>query len=206
MSWSCRPRPSSPIEQGFHSRDRLSVRQTWASLWGISLQRVRGFARQTCLSAGLMISRPAEKTSEARGPLLSGLGVDPLADRPPGGPRVSIYACDVHGSRIRGPLDAIYLTLVQGGRRDSRRLRVCPNDHAELLAKYSAEWFLASDEGAGELAAMCGACQQPLERPADAVTFFGTSYRKGHDPDEYYGQYCGSCAEDFRQTFRLEQK
>lgn len=117
---------------------------------------------------------------------------------------MSIYSCDVHGARIRGPLDAIYLTLLSSGRRDSRRLRVCPNDHRELLAKYAEEWTLASEDGPPNDSAVCSACGNTAERASELDLFFATSYAKGVEPAEYYATYCGSCAEDFRLTFGLK--
>lgn len=117
---------------------------------------------------------------------------------------MSIYPCQVHGARIRGPLDAIYLTLLSSDGRYSRRLRVCPADHLELLAKYEREWSLATDEGPAGDNTMCCACGQTPERGSRVDVFFATSYRKGQDAAEYYAEYCPSCGVDLRDTLGLK--
>jgi len=117
---------------------------------------------------------------------------------------VSIYACDVHGARIRGPLDAIYLTLLQSGDRLGRRLRVCPKDHEVVLAEWSREWTLVDSEGVVDDQLLCSACSQPAQRASDLSAFFATSYRKGSEPEEYYAAYCGACAPDVASRLGLK--
>ena len=116
---------------------------------------------------------------------------------------VSVYPCEIHGSRIRGALEGIRITLLRGDDRYSRRLRVCPSDLTELLRTHSEEWIRVDDDGLATLDGLCTSCgtDENATRFSDQV--FVYVWRRGQPQDEFYGALCYSCGERLRKDFAL---
>jgi len=116
---------------------------------------------------------------------------------------VSMFPCDVHHQRIRGPLDAIYLALLRGTDRVSRRLRVCPEDRSAILAEFNAEWVLSTDDDQVEFGFdNCHGCKSEVT-PAASWAGFVTVYAKGSERADYFTLYCDRCASESIQRFGL---
>lgn len=116
---------------------------------------------------------------------------------------MSLFPCQVHGSRISGPLDAIYFGLMRGESRYQRKLRVCPSDLDEILATHAAEWTsVDTDDGSLEIQ-VCGACGAAPEGDVRFDALFATVYRRGADRSDYFGRYCPKCSNGVVDTFGL---
>jgi hypothetical protein len=116
---------------------------------------------------------------------------------------VSVYPCDIHGGRIRGALEGIRVTLLDGSSRFTRRLRVCPQDLTELLHTHEAEWEMVSDDGLGQMGAMCSAPECQDEKRDTLSSAFVYVWRRGMPQSEYYGQYCRRHADKLIADFGL---
>lgn len=119
---------------------------------------------------------------------------------------VSVYPCDVHGARIRGPLEGIRVTLLSHSDRYSRRLRVCPPDLDQILSTHEREWEHIEDEGLAAHQQVCSACAREPQGPEDRFDCFVYVWRRSTPQSEYYGIYCSKCGGDLISTFGLAQE
>lgn len=117
---------------------------------------------------------------------------------------MSIYPCGVHGRRVNGPLGAIYLSLLRGGDRRSRRMRVCSPCLTELLAGDGSTWVRVDPDDTGTLAEVCSSCDKAVNSPTTKALFFGTVYPPGKNRDDYFAYFCWSCASSFDDAYQLE--
>jgi len=116
---------------------------------------------------------------------------------------VSVYACDVHGGRIRGALEGLRVTLLRPQDRFTRKLRVCPADLDQVLSTHDSEWEVVTDEGLGVGSMLCTACGSEASPGSALSSAFVYVWRRGSPMDEYYGLYCSSCGDKLIRDFGL---
>lgn len=109
-------------------------------------------------------------------------------------PRVSLFPCDVHGSRVRGPLEAAYLAVLDGGTRYSRRLRLCADCLSTILSDEDDAWKQVTDDADLRPSLVCSACGEGGDAPSAFSAIFATVYRRGADRVDYFAQECHDCA------------
>jgi hypothetical protein len=117
---------------------------------------------------------------------------------------VSIYPCDLHGRRVPGPLASAYLTLLRGGTRDSRRMRLCPEHMDQVLGSESLGLAEVRDDGETIDFAVCGACGEDADSGATLASLFATVYRRGAERADYFSALCHACAERAVSDYRLD--
>jgi len=101
---------------------------------------------------------------------------------------VSIYPCDLHGARVRGSLDAAYITVLHGSSSHKRRLRVCSTDLSELLDSHSDTWTEAGDDVTEPGVLLCSTCKKECNEPASDLPVFVTVFaRSAESATEYFG-------------------
>ena len=116
---------------------------------------------------------------------------------------MSIYPCDVHHSRVVGPLSAAYFGLLRGADRSGRKLRLCSTCLDAILTSDGSHWASIDGDGQSQDFDVCTACQANVQPPEVAYPLFVTVYRKGSDRVDYYGNYCQSCAERLVERYAL---
>lgn len=108
---------------------------------------------------------------------------------------MSLYPCALHGTRVRGSLETAYPTLLRGGARYSRHLRLCPDHMDEVLGSERLGLAKVGDDDSDLSPVVCSACgQEGIERSA-LDPFFVTIYRRGEDQADYYATLCGACGD-----------
>ena len=119
---------------------------------------------------------------------------------------VSVYKCDVHGSRIRGALEGLRVTILKGRLRYSRKLRVCPVDLDSLLDQEEGRWGLLSEselDAPDELQFSCGHLDPG--GPIDSH-LFAYVWRRGQSKAEYYSDLCAECCARYVQRLGLVEE
>lgn len=107
---------------------------------------------------------------------------------------MSLFPCDQHGTRVRGPLEAAYLAVLDGGTRYQRRLRLCADCLDTLLSGEGENWGKVDDETADFAPMVCSACGAKASAPSAMAAFFATIYRRGADRVDYFASFCHDCA------------
>lgn len=107
----------------------------------------------------------------------------------------SVYPCDIHGGRIRGSLEGVRVTLLRGGARFTRRMRVCPVDRETLFALHGKDWQAVPDEGLLPGPEVCSACDSAQEPRRGLVLAFIYLWPRNEPQGDFFGQYCDSCAD-----------
>lgn len=117
---------------------------------------------------------------------------------------MSLFPCDIHHGRIRGSLDALYISLLRGADRRRARLRVCSQDLDALLAEHQVEWReVADDDGVDLEFDNCYGCQAEVSAAASWAGFV-TVYRKGSERTDYFTLYCNRCGDESINRFQLK--
>jgi hypothetical protein len=103
---------------------------------------------------------------------------------------MSWTACDCHGRTYTGRSSTCYSALVEGEKRHSKKLKLCPEGLSDLLGR--AGRFLSSSEGFDgslvDLFEACGWCGQPRGKSGAAV--FLTVYKLGKTREDFAGCAC----------------
>lgn len=103
---------------------------------------------------------------------------------------MSLYPCDGHGGRYRGPADHAYVAIVHGASAERRTLRLCP-DCSERLADFCAAHFSAvggSPDGYSDPTAFeCVVCSLDAIEPQQT---FVTLYRRVAEREDFWGVVC----------------
>ena len=117
---------------------------------------------------------------------------------------MSIYACDVHGRRVPGSLETAYPSLLRGGVRYSRKLRLCIEHMDALLGSESPRLTAVSDDGEAIALRVCGTCGSELDSTQTADAVFVTVYRRKADRADYFAELCRACGDAQIGEWRLE--
>jgi hypothetical protein len=108
---------------------------------------------------------------------------------------VSIFPCDLHGSRIRGSLGGAYITLLRGTDRYKRVLRVCSLCATQLRSDYEDQWVDVSDDVGVLESGVCSACRSAEKPMSQLFPIFVTVFEKGNERADYFAEYCPSCSD-----------
>jgi len=101
---------------------------------------------------------------------------------------MGFYPCSGHGLMFKGPAQAMYPALIEGGNSERSHLRFCKDCFADVIAQ--AEKVLteviagAKPESANQR--VCYLCQAEGARFA----LFVTAYPKGEEPRQFFGAVC----------------
>jgi hypothetical protein len=110
---------------------------------------------------------------------------------------MSMYPCSVHGSRIKGPLGAIYVSVLDHGSRYSRRMRMCGPCLGDFEAHAGSNWVAAEQSSEADVLPLCSACGVPTSETENAVPIFATLYRPGQEREDQFGCLHPSCSADY---------
>lgn len=115
---------------------------------------------------------------------------------------MSMFKCDVHGSRVEGRLDAMYLTLLRGGIRYSRKMRICTPDLHDVVNSELMNLVPIDNDWDGVTDPKCNSCgAQHRLGQLDAV--FCTAYERGEDRQDFYAQLCHPCGDTLVDKYSL---
>lgn len=119
---------------------------------------------------------------------------------------MSIYPCDIHGSRIRGPLDAFYLSVMLDDGWMNRRLRSCRLDLDSFVEEHDKSIPLIDFNSVPTHIEACENCHSDFVSIQDAVPVLLYVYRKGEEPEERYGSWCKRCARNLAVSMHLQPR
>ena len=116
---------------------------------------------------------------------------------------MSLYSCDVHGRRVSGALESAYPTVLRGGVRYFRKLRLCGDHMAALLGSESIGLTLVDDDSQIDVSPLCSACGQESHGLSSLDAVFVTAYRRSQERADYFAQLCRQCSDSFIGTYDL---
>ena len=118
---------------------------------------------------------------------------------------MSIFPCDRHGTRVRGPLDAAYVTVLSGTARYSRRLRLCSECLRGFLDTHSNVWQEVSDNPTLDKPTLCSTCAAQCNEPSSDLPVFVTVYARGNERQDLYGAVHSACGPSFCEAMGLSE-
>lgn len=116
---------------------------------------------------------------------------------------MSLYPCDLHRRRVPGSLEAAYPTLLRGGARYSRKMRLCSEHLDSLLGSFGQGLVLVSGNDSELELSMCSACGQETREGSSRDPFFCTVYRRGSERADYFASLCERCGDTLIDTLSL---
>ena len=117
---------------------------------------------------------------------------------------MSFYLCDVHHARISGALEGIRITVLDGGLSFSRKMRVCPSCHDDILRDLEKTWELLDGNSDPSADLLCGACIKPSPDDRLDLAVFGWSYSRNQPEHTYYGRVCRVHGDELVARYGLE--
>jgi hypothetical protein len=116
---------------------------------------------------------------------------------------MSELPCDRHGQRARGKLLSFYLTIIRGGERFERRLRLCDDCTADMASEHRDQWddgFLLRKQGESWACRSCGVVDQ---EPGTRHPMYVTCWNFRNVRFDYSSLYCDDCADMLIGKFGL---
>lgn len=107
---------------------------------------------------------------------------------------MSLFPCDTCLHTVRGPLGAAYPSVIVGGTRFSRKLRLCQPDLGTFLATPQLALHLVEEGEPLEPEWACGFCHSTIDANSRLSPIFVTAYRPHSEREDYYGSLCSECA------------
>jgi len=98
----------------------------------------------------------------------------------------------------------VYLTLLRGSHRSSRRLRCCPADRDELLASHAKEWTNVDDVDDPDSLGACAVCGASPGRDTATDPLFVNVYHKEETPLFLIAYYCEEHGDRLIKDFKLK--
>jgi hypothetical protein len=118
---------------------------------------------------------------------------------------VSIYPCDLCRHRVPGSLEACRFTLLSGGARYSRRMRLCSSHLREIVEAPGLKWISAEDVSDGVETSVCDSCSVSRDQAVRLNAAFRWVWQRGAEPLESYAQLCEACSLLFINTHGLRE-
>lgn len=116
---------------------------------------------------------------------------------------MSIYPCDIHGSRIRGPLDAFYVSTMLPEGWFGRRLRSCRLDLESFVSDHESSLPVIGESDTVVTTPKCMQCGSEYLSQQDCRPILMFVYRKGEEPSEHYGNWCERCSRNLKLSMNL---
>lgn len=104
---------------------------------------------------------------------------------------MALYPCDIGEHRFPGRQQTIYPALVNGGRSERRKLRLCPAHFDALLALLETHAYDAYETDGLDLEIRCMFCRDP-EVPL-SWGFFATVYADRQERRDFWGSVHDRC-------------
>jgi hypothetical protein len=83
-------------------------------------------------------------------------------------------------------------------------MRVCSSCLDSIFATYGGHWTKADVDSDEDYDPVCGTCEKdPTETEGEAHAFFGTTYRRGQERQDWFGSYCRECASGLATALEL---
>jgi hypothetical protein len=117
---------------------------------------------------------------------------------------VSTLPCDTCGERVPGPLDNVYLKLLDGPDRYRLKLGLCREHLEQLLGSHEKEWLFVHPIYGEKLSDCCHRCGTVLGNGVAYDRFFADVYVRGYDKATYAATYCIPCASAIKSALDME--
>jgi len=118
---------------------------------------------------------------------------------------MAFTACDLHGQMYRGGASTVFLALVNGVDRKSKRVKLCKDCMTLTLDDIDSHLYKVSEgDTFFDQPEFLGCSWDGSDISNRSTAFFATVYPRGMSERQYYGQLCDSCRDLIAQRWALK--